>query len=150
MTSRRPEGEVREHRFGGRFRMHGATAFARVHEARIRRRAGPLLIYARPNDDLAPHGDTRLGLSVSRRCGNAVRRHRIKRLLREAFRTVRPDLPRGYDLLVVVHPHRPLEMVEYRRLLADVAQDLDRRWRTRPKATRPTSPDDASESAPAS
>jgi len=44
---------------------------------------------------------TRLGLSVGRKHGGAVRRNRIKRLLREAFRLERPTLPIGLDLVVV-------------------------------------------------
>lgn len=44
---------------------------------------------------------SRLGLSVSRRCGNAVRRHRIKRMLREGFRLTADALPTGLDLVVV-------------------------------------------------
>lgn len=83
----------------------------------------------RPNADLAKHGDTRLGLSVSRRCGNSVARHHLKRLLREAFRTIRPELPAGYDLLVVAQPHAPRPLDDYRRFLRRAAEELDRRWR---------------------
>jgi ribonuclease P protein component len=45
-------------------------------------------------------GITRLGLSVSRKVGNAVTRNRWKRLIREAFRLAQHDLPRGLDLVV--------------------------------------------------
>lgn len=45
--------------------------------------------------------DTRLGLTVSRRVGNAVTRNRVKRRLREIFRHARPDIQPGYDIVVV-------------------------------------------------
>ena len=50
---------------------------------------------------------TRLGLSVSRRVGNAVVRNRWKRAIREAFRTRRAQLPPGFDF--IVRPRRGAE-----------------------------------------
>jgi ribonuclease P protein component len=44
----------------------------------------------------------RLGITASRRVGNAAQRNRAKRLLREAFRCVRAELPGGLDLVVIV------------------------------------------------
>ena len=46
----------------------------------------------------------RLGISVGRKVGNAVCRNRIKRWLREYFRTRRSTLKTGMDLSVVVKP----------------------------------------------
>ena len=48
---------------------------------------------ARPND-LKYY---RLGLSIGRAVGGAVQRNRLKRLLREAFRLIEPELPRKAD-----------------------------------------------------
>jgi ribonuclease P protein component len=45
--------------------------------------------------------DARLGLTVSRKAGNAVRRNRIKRLLREVFRRRRELFPPCSEVVVV-------------------------------------------------
>jgi ribonuclease P protein component len=46
-------------------------------------------------------GETRLGITVSGKVGNAVVRNRIKRLVREFFRRRRHDLAPGLDILVI-------------------------------------------------
>ena len=55
------------------------------------------VVFGHPNGLPYP----RLGLSVSKRLGGAVVRNRWKRLLREAFRQIRPHLPVGIDLIVI-------------------------------------------------
>jgi len=59
---------------------------------------GPVVVYAFDRGDGRP---ARMALVVGRRWGGAVRRNRVRRLLREAFRTARPDLPVGHDLILV-------------------------------------------------
>ena len=44
----------------------------------------------------------RLGITASRKVGNAVVRARAKRLIREAFRATRELWPPGIDLVVIV------------------------------------------------
>ena len=43
----------------------------------------------------------RLGVSVSKAHGRAVRRNKIKRILREAFRLERPTLPGRFDVILI-------------------------------------------------
>jgi len=80
-----------------RERLLAASGFRAVYAARARAGDGRLVAYARPNG----RDVTRLGVSVGKRCGKAVGRNRVKRLLREAFRQARADLPRGYDVVLV-------------------------------------------------
>lgn len=67
--------------------------------AGLRANAGPLLLQARDRaDDMSP----RIGLTVTKKHGNAVERNRIRRRLRAA---VRDALPRagqpGFDYVIV-------------------------------------------------
>lgn len=57
-----------------------------------------LLLDANP----APDATARLGITASRKIGNAVVRNRAKRLVREAFRSTRDLWPLGLDLVVIV------------------------------------------------
>ena len=70
---------------------------------------------------------SRLGLSISKRVGNAVVRNRWKRLIREAFRQQPVDIPAGLDM--VVRPRRGAQpsMVAIRRSLPRLARRLVRR-----------------------
>ena len=44
---------------------------------------------------------TRIGISVSKKVGNSVVRHRVTRLLRESFRLHREQTDSGLDIVVV-------------------------------------------------
>lgn len=45
---------------------------------------------------------TRIGISVSKKVGNSIVRHRLARLVREAFRLNTNHIPDGIDVVVVV------------------------------------------------
>ncbi len=44
---------------------------------------------------------TRLGITVGKKIGNAVKRNRAKRVITAAFSTVYPQLQSGYDFVIV-------------------------------------------------
>ena len=46
-------------------------------------------------------GITRLGVTASRKVGNAVRRNRAKRLIREFYRLHKTRFPKGVDIVVI-------------------------------------------------
>ena len=60
-------------------------------------------------------GESRLGITVSGKVGNAVARNKIKRLVREFFRRRRSALPQDLDVLVIAKKSAidvPLSLVE--------------------------------------
>jgi ribonuclease P protein component len=65
-------------------------------------------------------GAARLGITVTRKVGNAVRRNRIKRLVREWFRSCSHEMG-PCDLIVVVKRDLPVAL-----RLREVQRDLDR------------------------
>jgi len=71
--------------------------FDRVFNARCSFSDGLIVVYFATSD----REQQRLGLVVSRKCGNAVVRNRWKRALREAFRLVQHQLPSHLDLVVL-------------------------------------------------
>ena len=47
-------------------------------------------------------GDARLGIAVPKKIGGAVVRNRVKRRLREVWRELLPEVPRGADYVLLV------------------------------------------------
>jgi len=66
-------------------------------------------------------GPTRLGITVTRKVGSAVRRNRIKRLAREWFRSRSREFG-SCDLVLIAKRDMPHSL-----RLAEVCQDLDLR-----------------------
>jgi ribonuclease P protein component len=110
--------------YARKHRLQHALEFEAVYAAKTRESRGPLTVFALPND----LGHPRLGLSVGRRVGTAPKRNRIKRLLREAFRLMQHDLPRGYDVVINVRPHETALLADYQRMLSACVVKLHAKW----------------------
>ncbi|QDU34590.1 Ribonuclease P protein component [Poriferisphaera corsica] len=118
-------------------RLSGNNQFAAVYQAKMRKNAGPIAVLTKPND--LPHN--RLGLSVSRKVGNAIIRNRIKRLLRDAYRLTQHDQPKSYDIIIAPRPTRKgtdpksqiLTLVEYQTHLLTALTESHQNWQRRLK-----------------
>jgi len=96
---------VRPRGFPSALRLHRGREFDRAFREGGRAGDDLMVVHAVPNG--GPH--PRLGLAVGRGVGGAVVRNRVKRLLREAFRLRRPDLPASHDLVVVAKGKDPAQ-----------------------------------------
>ena len=59
-----------------------------------------LVMYVLPNQ----HMMNRLGISVSKKVGNSVVRHRLTRLIRESYRLNEAEFENSLDIVVVARP----------------------------------------------
>ena len=124
--------EQRRYRFPASWRVKGRGSFSPAFEARVRESRGPLTLYGVANK----RNHSRLGISIGRKAGSAVKRNRIKRMLREAFRLQQHDLPAGFDFIIVVRAHEPMSLERYQQVLLELAKRIEKAWNAQPK--RPT------------
>ena len=111
--------------FGRHSRIRKPAEFERVYRTKLFAADDVLLVNAAASDLLHP----RLGLAVSKRAGNAVTRNRWKRVIREAFRMAKDELPPGIDLVVRPQKDAAAELAAVRRSLVALAGRLARRMK---------------------
>jgi ribonuclease P protein component len=78
-------------------RLHYKSDFDRIYKAKTAASDWLFIIFILPNNLQT----SRLGLSISRKVGNAVVRNRWKRLIREVFRKNHQSFPMPLDLIVI-------------------------------------------------
>ncbi|MDL1955757.1 MAG: ribonuclease P protein component [Candidatus Desulfofervidus auxilii] len=81
------------------------------------------VIFLKPNTQSC----TRLGIRVGRDVGKAVKRNRIKRLIREFFRLHKYELPVGHDVVIMVK--KDATSLSYHQVCKELSQVLCQRKR---------------------
>jgi len=119
---------VCDRRFPAQYRLRRESEFRRAFNRRCTAADEQLVVFAYPNE--LPH--PRLGIIVTRRQGKAVVRNRWKRLLREAFRLSKTQIPSGVDFVVIARGSQRPKLETVRRSLVRLAQ------RAAKKALAPT------------
>lgn len=96
-----PAAARRDESLPKRERIRRRTEYQRCYREGRRRHGESMILYAVDNE----LGHPRLGITVSRKVGNSVVRHRVKRRLREIYRrwSGRAQLP-SMDLMIHVKP----------------------------------------------
>lgn len=104
-------------------RIRTTAQFRLCYDGGVRSGDNHLLVFVRPNAGSV----SRLGVSVSKKHGNAVARNRKKRLLREAFRLSQHKLSPGVDFVLVPRQRSDSTLVDFTDSLVQLAGKLVRR-----------------------
>ncbi|MDR0857904.1 MAG: ribonuclease P protein component [Oscillospiraceae bacterium] len=105
--------------------------FRRVYSKGRSAATSRLVLYALRNFK----GDTRFGISVSAKIGNAVARNKIRRRCKEFFRTSPESFKASYDYIAVAR--LPAAAAEYRELSRDLTYLADKLAKLPPKTAKP-------------
>jgi ribonuclease P protein component len=102
-------------------RLTDSSEFEKVYRQGTAYRGKLFSVHAFPNE----LGTLRLGLSVSKKVGNAVVRNNLRRRLREIFGAVVPEASNALDLVVSARPSaRDATFVELREEFAKALKKL--------------------------
>ena len=108
------------------------SEFQRVYSMRKSYANRYLIMYTAPN-----HLEvSRIGISVSKKTGNSIVRHRVSRLIREAYRLNKEQLAGGFDMVIVARPAAKdagyreiceayLKLLERHRILLESEEDSE-------------------------
>ncbi|MEG0754118.1 MAG: ribonuclease P protein component [Angelakisella sp.] len=70
-------------------------------------------------------GETRVGITATKKVGCAVKRNRAKRVIRAAYRTLPTSLPSGYDIIFVARTRTTAcKMQQLREVMAEQLRRL--------------------------
>ena len=101
--------------FGKKERVRKRKNYLSIYQGGIRVHSNNFTVILNPN----PSGKKRLGVAVSKKVGNAVKRNRIKRLLREFFRLNKDRLPDSKDMVIIAK--KDVSLLKYQDVCLELA-----------------------------
>lgn len=114
-------------KFPKKARVRSKLDFTAIYERGLRISDSCMSLISLSNNDF----QSRLGLAVSKRCGNSVQRNRLKRRLREAFRMSQAELPTGLDLVIQPRANTPIHLAVLRQSMISLAKRAAKKWASR-------------------
>ena len=90
--------------FPRRARVRKRADYVRIQSGGRRLSSPHYLLFSLPAAGAPAGRPARVGVTVSKKVGNAVVRNRVKRWIRESCRRLGDTMPRGLDLVVVARP----------------------------------------------
>jgi len=101
--------------FGKKERVRKRKNYLSIYQGGVRVHSNNFTVILNPN----PSGEKRLGVAVSKKVGNAVKRNRIKRLLREFFRLNKDRLPDSKDMVIIAK--KDVSLLKYQDVCLELA-----------------------------
>ncbi len=117
-------GRLGDQRFQKKERLRLRADFERVFAAKCSHGDGVMVVYVAGNG----LDWSRLGIVTGKRVGNAVRRNYARRRVREAFRTLKDGLPKGFDIICIANPPAAKKATDVRQTLTRLVTKAVQRW----------------------
>lgn len=65
-----------------------------------------------------------IGLAVNKKIGKAVKRNRIKRLIRENYKNIEKEMNKGYEIVFLCNKNIKVEEITYKKIKEDMLKLL--------------------------
>jgi ribonuclease P protein component len=106
---------MKQFSFPKKERLLNREDFVNLNRLGKRQRTKHFTVIYRRND----LGLNRLGITASKKIGIAVKRNRVKRLIREFFRRYKHHFPQGYDIVII--PYKGADGLDFRTIQEELS-----------------------------